>query len=250
VDLIARDQAQQRILGWAARHESRYACFVNVHSVIHASLDERHRVVLGAADLAAPDGAPIAWTLRAKGRAYQPRVDGPGTMLSLLRQARDRGISVGLFGGELETLTHLCSTFQTNFPGLRIGYAHSPPFRELTSAEDEQVCADIHESGIGLLFVGLGCPKQEYWMAEHRGRLPCVMLGVGAAFEFHAGVVKRAPAWMRNYGLEWLHRLLAQPGRLWRRYAYTNSLFVALSLGEALRSLVGSSRTRSSAHHR
>ena len=123
------------------------------------------------------------------------------------------------------------------FPGLGLAYLHSPPFRALSDEEDEQICQQIAQSGVGLLFVSLGCPKQEYWMATHRGRLPCVMLGVGAAFDFHAGQVGRAPPWMRDHGLEWLHRLASQPGRLWRRYAYTNSLFLAKSAGEALRTL-------------
>jgi exopolysaccharide biosynthesis WecB/TagA/CpsF family protein len=244
VDVIRPADACSRLLTWAARRESRYVCFVNVHSAIQATTDERHRVVLSAADLNAPDGAPIAWTLRAKGNREQRRVDGPDTMWSLLHQASQRGVSVGLYGSTQKTIQSLSLALVSAFPGLRIDYAYSPPFRELTPLEDQQVCEDIANSGIGLLFVGLGCPKQEFWMAEHRGRLPCVMLGVGAAFEFHAGQVQRAPGWMRNWGLEWTHRLMAQPGRLWRRYAYTNSLFVALSAREALISLMAWLRPR------
>ena len=135
------------------------------------------------------------------------------------------------------TLEALQTELQLAFPGLQVSFAYSPPFRELSDSEDESICARIEQSGVGLLFVSLGCPKQEFWMATHRGRLPCVMLGVGAAFEFHAGQVGRAPHWMRDHGLEWLHRLASQPGRLWRRYAYTNSWFLARSAGEALRSL-------------
>lgn len=239
VDVAQRAPVYQRLLDWAASHESRYACFVNVHSAVQATHDERHRRVLWGADLTAPDGAPIAWTLRAKGHQGQPRVDGPGTMWELLPLARQRGVSIGLYGSQEHTLNALQRVLLQSFPGLQIAYAYSPPFRELRAEEDEAVCRAIAQSGVGLLFVSLGCPKQEYWMATHRGRLPCVMLGVGAAFEFHAGEVSRAPSWMRENGLEWLHRLASQPGRLWRRYAYTNSLFIAKSAGEAVRSLAG-----------
>jgi N-acetylglucosaminyldiphosphoundecaprenol N-acetyl-beta-D-mannosaminyltransferase len=160
-------------------------------------------------------------------------------MWELLSLARQRGVSVGLYGSQPDTLAALQRAALQTFPGLQIGYVYSPPFRELRQDEDAAICEAITGSGVGLLFVGLGCPKQEYWMATHRGRLPCVMLGVGAAFEFHAGQVSRAPRWMRENGLEWLHRLASQPGRLWRRYAYTNSLFIAKSAGEAVRSLAG-----------
>ena len=237
IDVAQPAQVVQQLLSWAARRESRYACFVNVHSAVQASHDERHRRALLGADLAAPDGAPIAWTLRAKGHGGQSRVDGPGTMWRLLEMAREQSVRVGLYGSLPSTLEALQTELQLAFPGLQVSFAYSPPFRELSDSEDESICARIEQSGVGLLFVSLGCPKQEFWMATHRGRLPCVMLGVGAAFEFHAGQVGRAPHWMRDHGLEWLHRLASQPGRLWRRYAYTNSWFLARSAGEALRSL-------------
>ncbi|MBL8330142.1 MAG: WecB/TagA/CpsF family glycosyltransferase [Rubrivivax sp.] len=238
VDVTPQPSAIARLLDWSVRRESRYVCFVNVHSAVQATNDVRHRWALAGADLVAPDGAPIAWTLRAKGHAGQPRIDGPGTMWALLDAARRRGVRVGLYGAQQQTLDALRQRLAAAFPGLQVSYAHAPPFRELSAAEDEAVCREITASGIGLLFVSLGCPKQEFWMAAHRGRLPCVMLGVGAAFDFHAGLISRAPPWMRENGLEWLHRLASQPGRLWRRYAYTNSLFVAKSLAEMLRALL------------
>ncbi len=239
VDAPTRVAVVDRLLGWAAARESRVVCFVNVHSVVQATLDQRHRMVLEGADLAAPDGAPVAWTLRAKGHADQARIDGPGTMWRLCEAAAARGVRVGLYGSSRSTLGLLSASLRQAFPGLALTYVHAPPFRELTPAEDQAVCDDVARAGVGLLFVSLGCPKQEYWMAAHRGRIPAVMLGVGAAFEFHAGVVARAPAWMRRHGLEWLHRLVRQPGRLWKRYAYTNSVFLAKSAGEAARALAG-----------
>lgn len=244
VDVTGVDAALHRMLDWAQRRDSRTVCFVNVHSAVQATMDERHRRVLTSADLVAPDGAPIAWTLRLKGHREQPRLDGPGTMWQLLEHAQAKGVSVALYGGQEPVLLALNARLRREFPELRVVYAHSPPFRELSAEEDEQVCHDIRVSGAGLLFVSLGCPKQEYWMATHRGRLPCVMLGVGAAFDFHAGTIVRAPRWMREHGLEWLHRLLSEPGRLWRRYTLTNSLFLAKSCSEALRSAIEWLRTR------
>ncbi len=227
VDVMEPALVTQRLLDWASHHESRYVCFVNVHSVVQATRDERHRWVVSGADLAAPDGAPVAWTLRAKGHANQPRVDGPGTMWQLLEQARARGVAVGLYGSSPQTLERLGQVIRTAFSGLNLAFVHAPPFRELTDAEDDKVCERIVSSGIGLLFVSLGCPKQELWMADHRGHIQAVMLGVGAAFDFHTGAVAHAPVWMRERGLEWLHRLASEPRRLWRRYLDTNTVFIA-----------------------
>ena len=235
IDLLDRAAVSSRLLSWAVAQESRTVCFCNVHSVVAAKFDERHRLALLSADLVAPDGAPIAWTLRRKGSSRQPRVDGPGMMWRLCGEAQASGIKIGLYGSSPETLSALTARLHAFFPTLEIGYACSPPFRELTTEEDSAICADISRSGVGLLFVGLGCPKQEYWLALHRGRIPAVMLGVGAAFEFHAGISTRAPNWMGQYGLEWLHRLATQPRRLWRRYLFSNSIFLFLTAWEAVR---------------
>lgn len=234
IDLQNRLQVSHRLIGWAQAHASRTACFVNVHSAVHASHDELHRQALLGADMVAPDGAPIAFSLRMKGHRQQQRVDGPGMMLQLCSDAQSAAVKIGLYGSTPQTLGLLRTELQDFFPALEVSYMHSPPFRELTDAEDQQVCEDVKRAGVGLLFVGLGCPKQEYWMARHRGRIPAVMLGVGAAFEFHAGTVSRAPEWMREHGLEWLHRLMSQPRRLWRRYLFSNSIFLSMSAREAI----------------
>ena len=225
------------VLDWARERQSRYVCFVNVHSSVHAARDELHRQALLAADLAAPDGAPIAWTVGAKRGRRQPRIDGPGTMWRLCQLAARAGIKVGLYGGSPQTLRALQQALRAAMPGLDVAYAHSPPYREPSPAEDRADCEAIARSGVGLLFVGLGCPKQERWMAAHRGRVPAVMLGVGAAFDFHAGTAPRAPTWMRENGLEWLHRLGSEPRRLGPRYLHTNLMFVAKSAREAVRQL-------------
>ena len=239
VDALPRKTARARLLAWAQAHESRYAAFCNVHSVVTAQSDARHRLALAGADMALPDGAPVAWTVRAKGRPHQERVDGPGTMWRLCGEAEASGVKVGLYGSTAATLEALASRLQQRYPKLEIAYLWSPPFRALTQAEDDAVCESIRRAGVGLLFVGLGCPKQELWMAEHRGRIPAVMLGVGAAFDFHAGMAPRAPRWMRSAGLEWLHRLAGNPRRLAGRYFVTNTMFIAKTASEAVQSAVG-----------
>jgi exopolysaccharide biosynthesis WecB/TagA/CpsF family protein len=250
VDVGTLPEAVQRILDWGSRRESRTVCFVNVHSAVQATIDERHRRVLAAADLVTPDGAPIAWTLRVKGHRGQPRLDGPGTMWRLLEAAQAQQLPVGFYGSEPAVLQTLVQRLRAAFPALRVAYSHAPPFRELSADEREQDCREITSSGAVLLFVSLGCPKQEFWMAAHRDRLPCVMLGVGAAFDYHAGTLSRAPAWMRRCGLEWLYRLLHEPRRLWRRYTLTNSVFLAKSLAEAARSALDWLLARPSAPER
>lgn len=233
IDLGSRDLVRSRLMAWAGAHQSRTVCFCNVHSVVQASFDERHRLALLEADHVAPDGAPIAWTLRLQSGTPQERVDGPGTMLLLCADAQAQGVKVGLYGASPTTLQALVENLKKAFPQLDIAYQYSPPFRDLTDDEDTAVCQTIAQAGVGLLFVGLGCPKQEYWLAQHRGRIPAVMLGVGAAFDFHAGTASRAPAWMGDLGLEWTHRLLTNPRRLWRRYLFSNSMFLGMTVKTA-----------------
>ncbi|MEO6664301.1 MAG: WecB/TagA/CpsF family glycosyltransferase [Rubrivivax sp.] len=181
---------------------------------------------LSGADMATPDGAPIAWMLRRAGAAGQTRISGPDLMADCCGLAAQRGESIFLYGGTEDTLERLRARLLQRWPSLKIAGWLSPPFRTLTPAEDEAHIRQINASGAGSVWVGLGCPKQERWMAAHRGRILAVMVGVGAAFEFHAGTVSRAPLWMRNNGLEWLFRLAQEPRRLGRRYLVTNTLFI------------------------
>ena len=235
IDLLDRQSVSEKVMAWAKARESRVVCFVNVHSAVMASYDERHRHALISADMTTSDGAPIAWSLRRTKNPAQQRVDGPGMMLRLCDEAQTQGIKIGLYGSSPETLNALVARLKESFPLIDISYAYSPPFRALTDEEDRAVCDDIVSAQVGLLFVGLGCPKQEFWMARHRGLIPATMLGVGAAFEFHAGTVARAPTWMSEHGFEWLHRLVTNPRRLMGRYFYSNSIFLAKSAREALR---------------
>jgi N-acetylglucosaminyldiphosphoundecaprenol N-acetyl-beta-D-mannosaminyltransferase len=234
IDALGWSECLDRIIGWAARRESRYVCLCNVHSVVTARRAPEFGRVLNEADLAAPDGAPIAWRLRMLGFRGQPRISGSELMSGCCARAAQEGLAVLLYGGSPETLRRLAARLVRRFPGIQIAGCISPPFRELTADEDAQVTRAIEGSGARIVFVGLGCPKQEEWMAGHRGRIRAVMIGVGAAFDFHAGVVRRAPRWMRQAGLEWLHRLLSEPRRLWRRYFVTNTLFLAYLFGEVV----------------
>jgi N-acetylglucosaminyldiphosphoundecaprenol N-acetyl-beta-D-mannosaminyltransferase len=229
VDPTSYEEATEKVLAWAAAGESRYVCVANVHMVMEAHDDPSFRALVNAADLVTPDGMPLVWMLRKLGYPHQERVCGPELTSRVCAEAARRGVPVGFYGGHPEALEALVRNLSARFPGLRVVYAYSPPFRPLTPEEDERVTEEINASGARILFVGLGCPKQEWWMAEHKGRVRAVMLGVGAAFDFHAGRVRQAPVWMQRAGLEWLFRLVQEPRRLWRRYLKHNPRFLFLA---------------------
>jgi N-acetylglucosaminyldiphosphoundecaprenol N-acetyl-beta-D-mannosaminyltransferase len=206
-----------------------YIVNLNVHSVTTAFFDPSVRAALNAATLATPDGMPLVWSLRSSGVKGQPRVYGPDLMLSLCEQSARLGHRIFLYGGrDDEILGALCSKLRERFPELIVAGTYSPPFRALTPEEDRSCVEQILSSGADIVFVGIGAPKQERWMQDHASRLPgIVMQGVGAAFDFHAGRVKQAPAWLQRAGLEWFFRLMMEPRRLWRRYLL-NPLFLIL----------------------
>lgn len=226
IDVLTLAEALDRLLGWAQARESRQVAMCNVHVVVSASRDAAYRDVINGSDMAMPDGAPVAWMLRRLGFAGQSRISGPDLMWTLCAKCAEEGMPVYFYGSTKATLAALNTRLRASCSGLLIAGLESPPFRSLTKDEDEAAVADINASLAGIVFVGLGCPKQERWMAEHRGKVNAVMIGVGAAFDFHAGVVKRAPKWMQDNGLEWLHRLASEPRRLWKRYLVTNTLFI------------------------
>ncbi|MET0508826.1 MAG: WecB/TagA/CpsF family glycosyltransferase [Burkholderiaceae bacterium] len=232
IDVVDWQQVVERIEGWAVRRRSSVVAICNSHSVVTASEDPELAQALASADMATADGMPIAWMMRRLGYPTQERINGPDLMLRYCETAERTGTSIFLFGSTEPVLARLAASLRDRFPGLRIAGQLSPPFRPLTEAEDAEVCARIAESGAGVVFVSLGCPKQEKWMDAHRGRIPAVMVGVGAAFDYHAGTLTRAPTWMRERGLEWLHRLASEPGRLWRRYLVTNTLFSIRALAQ------------------
>ncbi len=232
IDALDWQQALERIERWATVRRSRVVAICNSHSVVTAADDPEFARALEGADMATADGMPIAWMMRRLGHPDQQRINGPDLMLRYCALAAQTGTSIFLYGSTEEVLDRLASQLGQRFPGLRIAGHYSPPFRKLTPIEDDEVCARIAESGAGVVFVSLGCPKQEKWMDAHRGRIPAVMIGVGAAFDYHAGTLSRAPAWMRENGLEWLHRLASEPRRLWKRYLVTNTLFIVRALAQ------------------
>lgn len=226
INAVNWPQALGLIAAWSANKESRYICISNVHSVVTTTQDAEFKQVVDGADMVTPDGAPVAWMLRKQGFSDQQRINGPDLMWKYCAEAALRGESIYLYGGEPRTLESLLQRLRNAFPGLPVAGAFSPPFRAASAEEDEADVARINRSGAGTVWVSLGCPKQEKWMADHRGRVNAVMIGVGAAFDYHAGTIRRAPLWMQQRGLEWLYRLLSEPRRLWKRYLVSNALFV------------------------
>jgi N-acetylglucosaminyldiphosphoundecaprenol N-acetyl-beta-D-mannosaminyltransferase len=218
-----------RLLAWAIASESRYVCTANAHMLMVAHDSPQYKQIINSADLVTPDGMPLVWMLRMKGCPDQQRVYGPTLMLRILEAAARENISVGFYGSSPEVLQTLLIRMLSRFPDLKIDYSFSPPFREISEKEDLEIIKNINASSARVLFIGLGCPKQERWMAEHRGKIKAVMIGVGAAFDFHAGIKPQAPLWLQKIGLEWLFRLSTEPRRLWRRYFYYNPRFALLA---------------------
>jgi N-acetylglucosaminyldiphosphoundecaprenol N-acetyl-beta-D-mannosaminyltransferase len=202
------------------------AAAVNLVMCAHEDPDT-FTATLGAT-LAVPDGQPLVWALHALGHPRATRIYGPDLMAGFCQRAADDGTPIYLYGGRTpDALALLERRLRERFPGLRIVGGYSPPFRPLTVAEEDAVIAEIDSSGAAVVWVGIGQPKQEKWMAQMRPRLAAPLLvGVGAAFDFHAGLVSQAPSWMQKRGLEWVYRLSREPRRLWRRYARYNPLFV------------------------
>jgi N-acetylglucosaminyldiphosphoundecaprenol N-acetyl-beta-D-mannosaminyltransferase len=230
VNNVTFSQTTEQILEWALIKESRYLCVANVHMVMEAYDDSEFKSVVNNGDLVIPDGKPLALLMSLQGSKKQFQIRGPELTLQLCSVAQEKDIKVGFYGSSPKTIKMLMENMRRKFPNLDVAYAYSPPFRSLTQEEDDQVIKSINDSEASLLFVGLGCPKQERWMAEHRGVINSVMIGVGQAFDIHAGTLAEAPAWLRFLGLEWLFRLMSEPRRLWKRYLKNNPRFASLAI--------------------
>ncbi len=240
VDGLRTSVAADGIVELAEAGASGVVCVATVHMVMEAFDAPDFQRSVNAADLVTPDGVPLVWALRRLGLSETRRVYGPTLMRLVCRRAEEHGLPIGLYGGSPEVLARLRENLLERHPLLRIAFAASPPYRAATPDEDASTVQAIEASGVRILFVGLGCPKQERWMAAHREALPCVQLGVGAAFDFLAGAKRQAPLWLQGAGLEWLFRLASEPRRLWRRYLIQNPRFLfhfarelARSRGEA-----------------
>ncbi|WP_372791220.1 WecB/TagA/CpsF family glycosyltransferase [Paraconexibacter sp.] len=223
----------ERTMDWidatvASGDEKGYVCVAAVHTVMVCQEDEDLRRAVLNSSLTVPDGQPLVWAMNALGHSLSSRVYGPELMAKYCERSAHTGTRMFLYGGRNQgALVQLALNLRTRYPGLKIVGGYSPPFRALTEEEEEGVVAEINRSGADVVWVGIGVPKQEKWMAAMRDRIDApVMIGVGAAFDFHAGLVAQAPNWIQAVGMEWAYRLSREPRRLWKRYARYNPRFV------------------------
>lgn len=227
VSAINMGMALETIGQWIRKRQRNYICVTGVHGIIESQGDPRLREIHNRAGLVTPDGMPLVWVCRIRKHRAVRRVYGPDLMMEVCRESVEKGYRHFLYGGAPDILDRLAGQLRCKFPGISIVGTYSPPFRPLTPEEDENIVRKINESEADIVWVGLSTPKQEYWMAAHLERLDVsVMLGVGAAFDFLAGVKKQAPRWMQRNGLEWFYRLITEPRRLWQRYFTIIPLFV------------------------
>jgi N-acetylglucosaminyldiphosphoundecaprenol N-acetyl-beta-D-mannosaminyltransferase len=226
IDAISWAKAIENITTWADKRESRIVSLCNVHVAVSARSDAGLRHALDSSDMILPDGAPLVWLMHKRSWPEQQRISGPDLMWCALAQSEQLGLSVFFYGGTEHALQKLISIVRASFPSLQIAGHISPPFRAISDDEESSICNHIKQSGAKIIMVGLGCPKQEKWMARHKGQLHAVMLGVGAAFDYHAGTLQRAPLAWQHAGFEWLYRLMKEPTRLMKRYLLTNTLFL------------------------
>lgn len=227
VNVISLRLVQSEVERLAKNKIGAYVCVSNVHMCMEVYDSAEFASVVNNADLVIPDGKPLSWAQKLLGHKEAEQVRGQDIMNALCELSSQKGLKLGFYGGSTnELLDRVKAKLTDTYPGIVIEYSFSPPFRPLTETEDAEVVRDMNKAEIDILFVGIGCPKQERWMAEHKDKLNCVMLGVGAAYDFIAGEKKHAPRWVQNIGMEWLFRLLSEPKRLWRRYLSTNPRFI------------------------
>ncbi len=228
-DVVSLDAIIKKIAALIKQKTGGYVCFSTVHMVMESYDNKEFARKVNAADLIVTDGMPLVWMQKLQGKREANRVRANDLMISLCEYAEKNNLKVGFYGGRQEVIEGILQRAKKDFPKLEISYAYSPPFRSLTEEEDAEIVEQIKKSGTQILFMGLGCPKQENWMAAHRGKFPAILLGVGASFDFYAGNVRESPEWMGNLGLEWLYRLTQEPKRLWRRYLILNPRFMVLA---------------------
>lgn len=227
VDLTDLSLSVDRVIALSKANKGTYVCVSNVHMCMETFDSPDFGKVVDQADFVIPDGKPISVAQKLLGCKDAVQVRGQDIMNALCEISGAKNINIGFYGGGSDAiLDQVKSNLIVQYPDIKITYAFSPPFRPLSDEEDLNVVENINTEKVDILFVGIGCPKQEIWMAEHKGKLSCVMLGVGAAFDFIAGNKKHAPRWIQMVGLEWLFRLLSEPERLWKRYLKQNPRFI------------------------
>lgn len=235
VSAINMNTALDTIRRWIDGGQQHYICVTPVHALMDFRRDPELLRIVNQSGLTTPDGMPLVWVLKLMGSQHVERVYGPDLMLEVCRMSQGTGYRHYFYGGAEGVPEKLSQNLSEKFPDLDIAGTYSPPFRPLSADEDTSIVEKINKADPDIIWVGLGAPKQELWMAEHMDRLNAsVLIGVGAAFDFHAGLKKQAPAWMQRCGLEWFFRLITEPKRLWKRYAVNNPLFLLLLLAQVL----------------
>lgn len=203
-----------------------YICVSNVHTTVTSYEDTRYRLIQNSGLMAIPDGGPLSSIGRKRGYKNMERTTGPSLMGEIFKISAEKGYRHYFYGSKEETLETLFQKLTDYYPGIQIVGMYSPPFRPLTKVEDKAIIKEINESRPDFVWIGLGAPKQEKWMAVHQGKIDGLMIGVGAGFDYYAENIKRAPEWMQKSNLEWLYRLIQDPKRLFKRYLYTNIKFI------------------------
>jgi N-acetylglucosaminyldiphosphoundecaprenol N-acetyl-beta-D-mannosaminyltransferase len=230
VTALPFDAQMKVIVGWAAQRLNKMVCVANAHMLMEAHWNPEFADVLENADIVTSDGMPIVWMMKLLGVRSQERVAGMDILMELCRLSTQQNLKVYFLGCQQSVLDQMKARLEIDFPKLAVAGMEPLPFRPMTREEEDDVLARIQTSGANLVFVSLGCPKQEKWMAQHRSRVNAVMVGLGGAFPVYAGIKKWAPRWVREAGLEWAYRLMQEPRRLAKRYGETNQAFLWLSL--------------------
>ena len=223
-----------KLISLAKEGRSSYACVANVHLIYESYKSPAYAAIINNADIVTPDGEPVTWAFRWLYRIKQERVAGMDLLPDLLQAAEKQNVSVGFYGGTVDMLTKTREHIKKNYPNLKVAKMYSPPFRPLKAEEETEIIEMFNNSGVEMIFIILGCPKQEKWMDTMKNKIHALMIGIGGAVPVMIGIQKRAPLWMRNAGLEWLIRLCQEPRRLFLRYIRSNSLFIYLILKEKM----------------
>ena len=237
VNRISFNECLEQVMGFALKKTSSYICFANVHMVIEAHNDKSILNQVNNANLVLPDGKPLAIACKMLYGKKQERISGMDFTPLLLEKASENKFSIFVYGSTDNVIKALKEKINNNYPGIRFAGAISPPFRPLTDDELTNDIEKINQSGANIILVSLGCPKEGKWMSKTSGKINAVLIGIGGALPVVAGIQKRAPRWMQNMSLEWLYRLIQQPGRLFTRYLYTNSYFLFLLSRDYIKSL-------------
>jgi N-acetylglucosaminyldiphosphoundecaprenol N-acetyl-beta-D-mannosaminyltransferase len=238
VDLISIEESIKKIINWAKQNKSSYICLLNVHMFMEAYDNQNFTDLINNANLVLPDGKPIQIAQKILGENTSHHIRGYDLTLAVCDAASKKNLNIGFYGSSNKVLRNLKKNLYEKYPNIKINFLFSPPYRPLTIKEDNEIIKKINSSNISILFIGLGCPKQEKWMFTHINKINAVMFGVGAAFDFIGGNKKLAPKWAQKFALEWIFRLIEEPKRLYKRYLYNNPRFILLILVQILKKIL------------